>query len=27
MQLLQQDRRIERVNAELQPGDERGESV
>jgi hemolysin activation/secretion protein len=27
MQLLQQDRRIERVNAELRPGDERGESV
>lgn len=25
--LLQQDRRIERVNAELRPGDERGESV
>ena len=27
LQLLQQDRRIERVNAELRPGDERGESV
>ncbi|HKT33465.1 MAG TPA: ShlB/FhaC/HecB family hemolysin secretion/activation protein [Nitrospira sp.] len=27
MQLLQQDRRIERINAELRPGDERGESV
>src|SRR5215831_14370859 len=27
MQLLQQDRRIERVNAELRPGDEPGESV
>ena len=27
LQLLQQDRRIERINAELQPGDQRGESV
>src|SRR5512147_2430537 len=27
LQLLQQDRRIERINAELRPGDERGESV
>jgi hemolysin activation/secretion protein len=27
LQLLQQDRRIERVNAELRPGDERGDSV
>lgn len=27
MQLLQQDRRVERVNAELRPGDEAGESV
>jgi hemolysin activation/secretion protein len=27
LQLLQQDRRIERVNAELRPGDERGKSV
>ena len=27
LQLLQQDRRIERVNAELRPGDERGESM
>lgn len=27
LQLLQQDRRIERVNAELRPGDLRGESV
>jgi hemolysin activation/secretion protein len=27
LQLLQQDRRIERVNAELRPGDQRGESV
>ncbi|HEU4686043.1 MAG TPA: ShlB/FhaC/HecB family hemolysin secretion/activation protein [Nitrospira sp.] len=27
LQLLQQDRRIERVNAELRPGDARGESV
>lgn len=27
LQLLQQDRRIERVNAELQPGDQRGDSV
>ncbi|NGZ10955.1 MAG: ShlB/FhaC/HecB family hemolysin secretion/activation protein [Nitrospira sp. LK70] len=26
LQLLQQDRRIERINAELRPGDERGES-
>ena len=27
LQLLQQDRRIERVNAELRPGDQRGDSV
>lgn len=27
LQLLQQDRRIERINAELRPGDQRGESV
>jgi hemolysin activation/secretion protein len=27
LQLLQQDRRIERVNAELRPGDERGDSL
>ncbi len=27
MQLLQQDKRIERVNAELRPGDRQGESV
>jgi hemolysin activation/secretion protein len=27
LQLLQQDRRIERINAELRPGDERGESA
>ena len=27
LQLLQQDRRIERVNAELRPGDRRGDSV
>jgi hemolysin activation/secretion protein len=27
LQLLQQDRRIERVNAELRPGDQRGESL
>ena len=27
LQLLQQDKRIERVNAQLQPGDRRGESV
>jgi len=27
LQLLQQDRRIERINAELRPGDRRGESV
>src|SRR6185437_13013610 len=27
LQLLQQDRRIERVNAELRPGDQQGESV
>ena len=27
LQLLQQDRRIERINAQLQPGNERGESV
>jgi hemolysin activation/secretion protein len=27
LQILQQDRRIERINAELRPGDERGESV
>jgi hemolysin activation/secretion protein len=27
LQILQQDRRIERVNAELRPGDQRGESV
>lgn len=27
LQLLQQDRRIERINAELRPGDERGESL
>ncbi|WP_173044012.1 ShlB/FhaC/HecB family hemolysin secretion/activation protein [Nitrospira sp. KM1] len=27
LQLLQQDRRIERVNAELRPGDKQGESV
>jgi hemolysin activation/secretion protein len=27
LQLLQQDKRIERVNAELRPGDQRGESV
>lgn len=27
LQLLQQDGRIERINAELRPGDERGESV
>lgn len=27
LQLLQQDRRIERINAELRPGDTRGESV
>jgi hemolysin activation/secretion protein len=27
LQLLQQDRRIERINAELRPGDEKGESV
>ncbi len=27
LQLLQQDRRIERINAELRPGDEQGESV
>jgi len=27
LQLLQQDKRIERVNAELRPGDNRGESV
>ncbi|TMQ30898.1 MAG: ShlB/FhaC/HecB family hemolysin secretion/activation protein [Nitrospirae bacterium] len=27
LQLLQQDRRIERINAELRPGDQRGESL
>src|SRR3989449_7392649 len=27
LQLLQQDRRIERVNAELRPGDQRGDSL
>ena len=27
LQLLQQDRRIERINAELRPGDQKGESV
>jgi hemolysin activation/secretion protein len=27
LQLLQQDRRIERINAELRPGDQRGDSV
>jgi hemolysin activation/secretion protein len=27
LQLLQQDRRIERINAELRPGEQRGESV
>ncbi len=27
LQLLQQDRRIERINAELRPGDQRGESI
>jgi hemolysin activation/secretion protein len=27
LQILQQDRRIERINAELRPGDERGDSV
>jgi len=27
LQILQQDRRIERVNAELRPGDQRGDSV
>ena len=27
LQILQQDRRIERVNAQLQPGDQKGESV
>ena len=27
LQILQQDRRIERINAELRPGDERGESL
>ena len=27
LQLLQQDRRIERINAELKPGDQQGESV
>lgn len=27
LQLLQQDRRIERVNAELRPGDQRGDSI
>ena len=27
LQILQQDRRIERINAELRPGDEQGESV
>ncbi len=27
LQILQQDRRIERVNAELRPGDQRGESL
>jgi hemolysin activation/secretion protein len=27
LQILQQDRRIERINAELRPGDERGESA
>jgi hemolysin activation/secretion protein len=27
LQILQQDRRIERINAELRPGDERGESI
>ena len=27
LQLLQQDQRIERINAELRPGDQRGESV
>jgi hemolysin activation/secretion protein len=27
LQLLQQDRRVERVNAELRPGDQRGDSV
>ncbi|MEK9139888.1 MAG: ShlB/FhaC/HecB family hemolysin secretion/activation protein [Nitrospirota bacterium] len=27
LQLLQQDRRIDRINAELRPGDQRGESV
>ena len=27
LQILQQDRRVERINAELRPGDERGESI
>ncbi|NJL17528.1 MAG: hypothetical protein HC938_10330 [Nitrospira sp.] len=27
MQFLQQDPRIERINAELRPGDQRGQSI